>query len=171
VHGSHNHHHGHIQDGAPDNETGDAGAPPRAGHNAASNATQWQTPHLPHAHGEHTHDDPRPDHAKDMDLVEAAFCEAFAVASDPTSFLRLAGIPFEALDADGARLVLLRVEQQSTTDLGSVTPHLGGGGFRYAPLPAKLASARNELAFAYFDGSVLRRLTLEDAKALAHAVA
>ena len=32
----------------------------------------------------------------DLDQVEAAFVEGFLAASDPTSFLRLAGIPFKA---------------------------------------------------------------------------
>ncbi|MEL6372352.1 MAG: hypothetical protein AAFR04_00110 [Pseudomonadota bacterium] len=139
----------------------------RLGHNEAPGtpAAQWQTPHLPHTHGPAA-DANVPDSAKDLDLVEQAFCDGFARCPDPTSFLRMAGIAFEATDADGTRLVLLRVEHQAMSDVGSVTPHLGGGGFRYAPLPQKLASTRSALRFIYFDGDGLRPLAYAQAKAL-----
>jgi len=50
--------------------------------------------------------------------VEAAFFEGFLGASDTTSFLRLARVPFEGTADDGARLVLLRVEVDSVADIG-----------------------------------------------------
>jgi hypothetical protein len=114
---------------------------------------QWQTPHLdphetePHSHGE-----------ADLDQVEAAFIEGFLAASDPTSFLRLAGIPFATTSADGATLRLLRVETEVVADVGAITPHLGGGSFRYDPLPTRLVSRRRRLRFVYFDGAGLRSL-------------
>jgi len=89
----------------------------------------------------------------DFDLVEAAFVEGFARASDPTSFLRLAGVPFEVDDPQGGRLMLLRVESGASTDIGLVTPGLGGERHRYAPLPAKLVSTRPSLALVYCDGA------------------
>ena len=95
---------------------------PGLGHNAPR-LRQWQTPHLPH---DHVHAEEVPSEP-DLDLVEAAFAEGFATASDPTSFLRLAGIPFVAGSQDGGRLGLLRVELDSVTDVGSLTPTLGGG--------------------------------------------
>ena len=99
-------------------------------------AAQWQTPHRPPSTAEPTPEQPEPD----FDLVEAAFAEGFATASDPTSFLRLAGVPFEGTDGHGRRLCLLRVELEQVADMGAVTPHLGGGSFRYDPLPAKLVA-------------------------------
>lgn len=134
---------------------------PGPGHNhGPGRAVQWQVPHLPHHHTEPTPSQPEPD----FDLVEAAFAEGFATASDPTSFLRLAGVPFEAIDAAGARLCLLRVELEQVADMGTVTPQLGGGGFRYDPLPAKLVSRRRRLRLVYHDGTGLRRLTLGEAR-------
>jgi hypothetical protein len=122
---------------------------------------QWQTPHREKA----------PDKAvrrtePDLDLVEAAFVEGFAEASDPTSFLRLAHIPFEAVADDGAKLALLRVEVEAVTDVGSLTPHLGGGSMRFDPLPARMVSRRKRLRFMYFDGTTLRPLDLAQARAL-----
>jgi hypothetical protein len=134
---------------------------PGLGHNAPR-LRQWQTPHLPH---DHVHAEEVPGEP-DLDLVEAAFAEGFATASDPTSFLRLAGIPFVAGGADGGRLGLLRVELDSVTDVGSLTPTLGGGGFRYDPLPAKLVSRRRRLRFVYQDGTRLFSLSFTEVRAL-----
>jgi hypothetical protein len=101
----------------------------------------------------------------DLDKVEAAFIEGFIDAPDPVSFLRLGRIPFEMTAADGAKLNLLRVEIDALADVGSLTPHLGGGSFRYDPLPASLVSHRRRLRFVYFDGEKLRPLTFTDLRA------
>jgi hypothetical protein len=139
------------------------------GHNRPSEPTrpaQWQTPHRDDAPagGEGR---PRPD--TDLDLVEAAFVEGFLGASDATSFLRLARVPFEGTAADGAGLALLRVEVDSVADVGSITPHLGGATFRYDPLPARMVSRRQRLRFVYFDGQRPRSLQLAEALALVTA--
>ena len=139
---------------------------PGPGHNhGPRRAVQWQVPHRPDHHHPHEPDQPAPD----FDLVEAAFAEGFATASDPTSFLRLAGVPFEGRHADGHRLCLLRVEHEQVADMGTVTPHLGGGSFRYDPLPAKLVSRRLRLRLVYHDGHGLRPLTLGEARRLVPA--
>lgn len=132
------------------------------GHNARRDAIQWQTPHLP---ADHVHA-PEAPHEPDLDLVEASFVEGFMRASDATSFLRLAGIPFAGVGADGQRLSLLRVEIEDLTDVGSAVPLLGGAGFRYDPLPEKLVSRRRSLRFAYHDGTQVVRLGFGEARAL-----
>lgn len=98
--------------------------------------------------------------------MESSFVEGFSTASDPTSFLRLAGVPFVGVDRDGRQLSLLRVTLDQTTDIGAITPHLGGKSYRYDPLPAKLVSKRQHLGFVYHDGESLREFTLAEAKAL-----
>lgn len=131
------------------------------GHNAARRTAQWQTPHASEA--SHTHDAaPEPD----FDLVETAFISGFANAPDPVSFLRLARIPFTGKTAAGDTLRLLRVETDESVDVASITPHLGGGSMRYDPLPAKLVSRRQRLAFIYFDGKNTRSLRFQEALAL-----
>jgi hypothetical protein len=143
-----------------------------AGHNAGARPElQWQVPHR-HAHGDPAHDH-GPDDGGDLgaaepdfDLVEAAFVEHFDRASDPTSFLRLAGVPFQGRATDGRRLSLLRVEQEALTDVASVTPQLGGAPPRHDPLPAAMVSKRRRLRFVYLDGETPHRLTLAEAKAL-----
>jgi hypothetical protein len=146
--------------GHDDHHHGDGGLPPGPGHNRPR-AAQWQTPHIA---GDRRHGPM--DGEPDLDLVEAAFVDGFATASDPTSFLRLAQVPFEAAAADGTRLMLLRVEIDALTDVGTITPHFGGASFRYDPLPARMATRRRRLRFAYFDGTGVRALALGEVRAL-----
>ena len=63
-------------------------------------------------------------------------------------------------------MCLLRVELEQVADIGAVTPHLGGGSFRYDPLPAKLVVRRRRLRLVYHDGSGLQALSLGQAKLL-----
>jgi len=158
-------HRGHDHDHF--NGSGSGGqALPRAGlgHNRAGEApavAQWQTPHLDkqaaagsaEAQGQ-----------ADLDQVEQAFVNGFTAAPDPTSFLRLAHVPFELTAADGAKLVLLRVEIDQVVDVGSVMPHLGGASFRYDPLPGPMVAKRQRLRFVYFDGQQPRVLRFADVR-------
>ncbi len=137
-----------------------------AGHNhghGPRRTAQWQTPHLPEPPEAQDHPPGEPD----LDLVEKAFVESFASASDPTSFLRLARVPFDAVTTEGVRVSLLRVETSETTDVGAVMPHLGGASFRYDPLPAAMTSRRKTLRFVYFDGRGTLALTLGQVRTLA----
>jgi len=131
------------------------------GHNAASRPAQWQTPHDPAAT---TGKEDAPE--ADFDLVEDAFISGFANAPDPTSFLRLARIPFEGKTRDGEILQLLRVETDEAVDVASLSPRLGGAAMRYDPLPAKMVSRRRRLNFVYFDGKTVRKLCFNEALAL-----
>jgi|ERR687898_106859 hypothetical protein len=154
-------HSGHSRDlpGHPN------GAAAGIGHNRplAPQAVQWQRPHLG---SEASVTDLAVQTEADLDLVEAVFSEGFAATSDPTSFLRLAQVPFETVGGDGKRLVLLRVETDAAADVGAIMPHLGGETFRYNPLPAAMVSRRQRLRFVYFDGSAPRALTLQEVRAL-----
>jgi hypothetical protein len=159
VHRGHDHHHHHDGNGAGD---GMSRAGPGHNHAAPRNAAQWQTPHLPHGQAHEA----APPGEPDLDLVEAAFVEGFNTASDPTSFLRLACVPFDATAADGVRLVLLRIEAEQVTDVGCVTPHLGGTSFRYDPLPATLVGRRRRLRFIYRDAEGTRALSYAEVRGL-----
>lgn len=166
----HPHHHGHSYDHghSHDHDHGHNHDHPHPhGHNhGPGDAVQWQTPHLPHGAHDHGHGEEVSDEQKDLDLVETAFVEGFNAASDPTSFLRLANIPFTGIGKDGRVLHLLRVEQKRETDIGSVTPRLGGGSFRYAPLPVSMTSRRDRLGFIYLDGDQPVVLSLDEARNL-----
>jgi hypothetical protein len=162
-------HRGHEHEQA--NGGGGSGTAPAVGpgHNRQSptrKPAQWQ---LLHGDVGPAAGDENRDGMADLDLVAAAFVEGFLAASDPTSFLRLAKVPFEAIDADGAKLALLRVEIDAIADVGSITPHLGGASFRYDPLPSRMVSRRQRLRLVYFDGQGLRGFDLADAMKLSAA--
>ncbi|MBS9475525.1 hypothetical protein [Ancylobacter radicis] len=166
MHRGHDHHHDHGAGGHSHSHAESHAHFHSPGHNhghGPRGTAQWQTPHLPHP--------PEPDdHAPtepDLDLVEKAFVESFATASDPTSFLRLARVPFDAITTEGVRVSLLRVETNETTDVGAVMPHLGGGSFRHDPLPAAMTSRRKSLRFVYFDGQAAVPMTLAQVRSLA----
>jgi hypothetical protein len=160
------HHHDHHDHGRHHHgPSGHHHHPHPPGHNGpAGKAVQWQTPHLPHDHAQAEPEDPA---ATDLDLVEAAFIEAFAHATDVASFLRLSGIPFVGETAQGTRLHLLRVESDEMVDVGSVMPLVGGAGVTYHPLPSRLTSRRRRLAFVYHDAQQVRRLSFAEARSLA----
>lgn len=153
----------HRDHPATDADVDSAHALAQLGHNLETSGrpAQWQT-----AHAERHDRVEEPAIEADCDLIKTAFVRAFTSASDPTSFLRVAQIPFEAWTADGERLVLLRVEMDSITDVGSMMPHLGGTSFRYDPLPGKLVTHRERLRFVYFDGKEQRHLPLGSVRAL-----
>lgn len=155
----HDHHHRHADHG-PGQDDRAHGSNPGPGHNRPKAPTQWQVVH------QAEHADPAPAAERDLDLVERSFVEGFGRASDPTSFLRLAGIPFVGIDVAGRRLHLLRVEIEALTDIGAVSLLLGGEGVRYDPLPAQMVSQRRRLAFVYHDGEGLARLHFAEARAL-----
>ena len=161
------HHHGHHHH---DHQHGDEHHhehPPHGpGHNhphGGRGPVQWQTPHQPE--GATVAAAPEPD----LDKVEAAFVDGFIAASDPTSFLRLARIPFEILNGSTS-MKLLRVEIDALTDVGGLTPHLGGATFRYDPLPSNFISRRRRLRFVYFDGEGLRPMSYAELREIERTV-
>jgi hypothetical protein len=161
MHRGHDHHHHDHGAGGLDLAPRDAAFGP--GHNHAGaprRPAQWQAPHLAQPPADTACAEP------DLDLVETAFVEAFAIAADPTSFLRLAQVPFCATTPEGAEFKLLRVEVDDVTDVGSVMPHLGGATFRYDPLPAALVVRRRRLRFVYGDGTATRGLSFAQVRAL-----
>jgi hypothetical protein len=162
MHRGHDHDHMHYDHGPA--------MGPGVGHNHAAKPgqpAQWQ---LLHEQSQTSLSTCGADGDADLDLVAAAFVEGFITATDPTSFLRLAKVPFETTAQDGATLSLLRVEVDIVADVGSITPHLGGGSFRYDPLPASMISRRKRLRFIYFDGTKPRALDLAEALQPANAI-
>jgi hypothetical protein len=158
MHGTHDHRPPHRHDGAHARETPSGYAlRPAAGDNRPA-PVQWQSRHSPPAGVEELE--------PDFDLVENAFAESFPTAPDPTSFLRLAGIPFVGRSAGGGLLHLLRVEYEQMTDVATATPHLGGGSMRIDPLPASMVSRRRRLRFVYQGDPGIVSLSLAEARAL-----
>ncbi len=132
------------------------------GHNSnGRKPVQWQTPHLDHHHHDH---EPQAASEADLDMVEQAFVEAFEAASDPTSFLRVARIPFIG-ERNGEKLELLRVETELRVDIAAVSPLLGGG-HKVSPLPKTLVDKRKQLRFIYLADGAQQLLSLAETRDL-----
>ena len=128
------------------------------GHNRSNSAAQWQGP--PRTAGG------APELPRDFDLVEAAFCRAADAADDPTSLLRLAGVPFVARDGEGRTLRLLRYQIHDATEVGTATPGFEAAGVVYQPLPASRVRRNRRLAFVYLGDAGERELSLAEARRL-----
>ena len=131
---------------------------PGPGHNRAGRtAVQWQRPEGQPAPGESE---------PDLDLVEDAFCEAALTASDPTSLLRLARIPFVAALADGTRIRLLSYSIEHEAEVGSVAPGFSAAEPVYHPLPAARVEKLRRLRFRYHTADGIRDFTLAELRGL-----
>jgi hypothetical protein len=159
MHDGHDHpprHRGHRHGG-----NGRAGAA-GLGHNLQGGApAQWQTPQG----GPSSPSDGTPD----FDLVEAAFCRAAETASDATSLLRLAKVPFIGIDAGGQVLRLLSYRIEQETEVGAIGPGFDAANVVYHPMPASRVRTIRRLKFLYHSGDGLRELGLAAAQNLSDA--
>ena len=125
AHGHHHHHHDHDH------------APHGHGHNHA------QPDHL-HSH---MHD---PDMAAELQVLSAQFIDGFVQARDKTSYLRLAGIPFERDGKDGkSSLKLVDVQLTTEWQVGTASPGFGTRMLSYLPYPGEMVRERMNMAFIY----------------------
>lgn len=135
-HGHHHHHHDHAHHGT--------------GHNHA------QGDHL-HSH---MHDD---DEAADLQVLAAQFIDGFLQAKDKTSYLKLAGVPFERASASGAKALKL-VDVELTTDwqVGTASPSFGSRELSYLPFPGEMVRERTNMSLVYVSMDEKSMLDIRD---------
>lgn len=121
------HHHHHHHDHAPHGH----------GHN--------------HAHGDHMHSHMHEhDEAADLQVLATQFIEGFLQASDKTSYLKLAGVPFERPSKDGAEaLKLIDVELTTDWQVGTASPSFGSRDLSYLPFPGEMVRERTNMSLIY----------------------
>jgi hypothetical protein len=102
----------------------------------------------------------------DFDLVEAAFCEAVATASDPTSLLRLAGVPFVADLGGGKRMRLLSFSVANETEVGAIAPGFEAADPVYHPLPESRIRSLRRLRFTYHTVEGVKDFSLAEVRGL-----
>ncbi|WP_370313788.1 hypothetical protein [Sagittula sp.] len=125
-HGHHHHHHHH-----------DHGHTHGPGHNH---------PHTDHLHS-HMHDH---DEAADLQVLAVQFIEGFLQAKDKTSYLKLAGVPFERPGAGGAKaLKLVDVELKTDWQVGTASPSFGSRELSYLPFPGQMVRERTNMSLVY----------------------
>ncbi len=120
--------------------------------------------HHHHDHGVgHNHDHGGPEHlhshpigpggggaaAEELQTLAASFIEGFRQAGDKTSYLRVAGVPFQRDGADGLTLNLVDAEIQSNWQLGSASPGFASRELVYLPYPGPMVSERERMTFTY----------------------
>ncbi len=104
-----------------------------------------------HAHGEHLHSHMHDhDTAADLQVLATQFIEGFLQASDKTSYLKLAGVPFERPAKDGAKaLKLIDVELKTDWQVGTASPSFGSRELSYLPFPGEMVRERTNMSLIY----------------------
>jgi len=101
-----------------------------------------------HLHS-HLHGDAPQDAAEALQVLAQAFIDGFCRAADKTSFLHLAGIPFELSQADGPSLKLVDVELKSGYQVGTASPGFASQDLVYLAFPGEMVRERTNMSFVY----------------------
>ncbi|MGB2203264.1 MAG: hypothetical protein ACPH5G_18180 [Pseudooceanicola atlanticus] len=139
--------------------------------------------HHHHDHGHHAHDHVHPPHdhnhshdadhlhshmhhhdeAADLQVLAQQFIDGFVQAKDKTSYLKLAGVPFERAGAGGAKALKL-VDIELTTDwqVGTASPSFGSRELSYLPFPGEMVRERTNMHFVYVSMDEKSTMDLRD---------
>jgi hypothetical protein len=91
-----------------------------------------------------------PDAAADLQILASQFIEGFVQARDKTSYLRLAGVPFERPSGHGAAaLKLVDVELATEWQVGTASPSFGSRELSYLPYPGEMVRERSNMSLIY----------------------
>ncbi len=131
--------------------------------------------HHPHAH-HHPRDHNHPqdadhlhshmheqDAAADLQVLAAQFIDGFVQAKDKTSYLKLAGVPFERPGQGGGRsLKLVDVELTTDWQVGTASPSFGSRELSYLPFPGEMVRERTNMSLIYVSMDEKSSLDLRD---------
>lgn len=104
-----------------------------------------------HAHGDHLHSHMhREDEAADLQVLATQFIDGFLQASDKTSYLKLAGVPFERRSKEGDKaLKLIDIELKTDWQVGTASPSFGSRELSYLPFPGQMVQERTNMSLIY----------------------
>lgn len=104
-----------------------------------------------HAHLDHLHSHLLPeDAAADLRILTTQFIDGFVQAADKTSYLRLAGVPFERPGKGGDKaLKLVDVELRTDWQVGTASPSFGTRELSYLPYPGEMVAERTNMSLIY----------------------
>lgn len=90
------------------------------------------------------------DDAADLQVLATQFIDGFVQAADKTSYLKLAGVPFERPGLGGATALKL-VDVQLTTEwqIGTAAPSFGSRELSYLPFPGQMVQDRTNMSLVY----------------------
>jgi hypothetical protein len=117
-----------------------------------------------HAHPDHLHSHlPPEDAAAELQVLATQFIDGFMHAADKTTYLRLAGVPFERPGKGGAKaLKLVDVELKTDWQVGTASPAFGSRELSYLPFPGEMVSARTNMGFVYVSIEEKQTVDLRD---------
>lgn len=117
-----------------------------------------------HAHGDHLHSHMHhEDAAADLQVLATQFIEGFITAKDKTSYLKLAGVPFERRSKDGAKaLKLIDVELKTDWQVGTASPSFGSRELSYLPFPGEMVQERTNMSLIYVSMDEKSTLDIRD---------
>jgi hypothetical protein len=104
-----------------------------------------------HAHGDHLHSHMHhEDAAADLQVLATQFIDGFLQAADKTSYLKLAGVPFERPSKNGTKaLKLIDVELTTDWQVGTASPSFGSRELSYLPFPGEMVQERTNMSLIY----------------------
>ncbi|MDC0738490.1 hypothetical protein N6L24_09365 [Cognatishimia sp. SS12] len=117
-----------------------------------------------HAHGDHLHSHMHhADEAADLQVLAQQFIAGFLQADDKSSYLKLAGVPFERPSKDGAKaLKLIDVELRTEWQVGTASPSFGARELSYLPFPGEMVQERTNMALIYVSMDEKSTLDIRD---------
>jgi len=104
--------------------------------------------HADHLHS-HAHGDSERDRPEELKALTTAFVEGFRSAADKTSYLRLAGVPFERTGRDGLKMHLVDATIMANWQIGTASPAFGSRELSYLPYPGNMVTGRETMSFVY----------------------
>ena len=103
------------------------------------------------------------DEAADLQVLATQFIDGFLQASDKTSYLKLAGVPFERASKDGAKsLKLIDVELKTDWQVGTASPSFGSRELSYLPFPGEMVQERTNMSLIYVSMDEKSTLDIRD---------
>jgi hypothetical protein len=131
--------------------------------------------HHHHHHAPHGHNGGPVDHlhshlhghagAEELKVLTSAFVDGFRAAADKTSYLRLAGIPFQRRGTDGLTQHLVDASIVGNWQIGTASPAFGTRELAYLPFPGSMVTSRETMTLTYV--SLTERADLDVVQILA----
>jgi hypothetical protein len=97
-----------------------------------------------HLHGHAVHES-----AEELKVLTGAFVDGFRRAEDKTSYLRLAGIPFQRPGTDGLTLHLVDASIVANWQIGTASPAFATRELAYLPFPGSMVTSRETMMLTY----------------------
>lgn len=117
-----------------------------------------------HAQADHLHSHMhQEDEAADLQVLGEQFIDGFIQAKDKTSYLKLAGVPFERPGKDGEKaLKLVDVNLSTEWQVGTASPSFGSRELSYLPFPGEMVQERTNMSLIYVSMSEKSLLDIRD---------